>query len=140
MLFWKGFSAGIPRIVSGSVSQLVSFSFIKDELEEQELFSPDSLWVSFVGGFLSGFAVVLVMTPFDVVSVRLSNQPVDETGRGRLYSSYRDCVAKILRTEGPSGMYKGAVPSYIRLGPQNLLQLLVWDYLNNITRQFCPNP
>ncbi len=137
---YQGFSAAIPRIIGGSVSQLVSYSFIKDELEAQGVFPVDSLWTSFVGGFLSGFVVVAAVTPFDVVSVRLSNQPLDERGRGKVYRSYRDCVTKIVRSEGVSGLYKGAVPSYIRLGPQNLIQLLVWDYLNSISRDFCPEP
>lgn len=33
------------------------------------------------GGMISSVAVVAVMTPFDVVSTRLYNQPVDGAGR-----------------------------------------------------------
>ena len=80
------------------------------------------------------------MTPFDVASIRMSNQPLDGDGNGKVYRSIGDCFAKILRTEGPQGLYKGCVPSYVRLGPQNLIQLLVWDYLNSVTRTFCPPP
>lgn len=38
---------------------------------------------------VSGFAVVLTMTPFDVVSTRLYNQPTDAQGKVRKCSGYR---------------------------------------------------
>ncbi|OTF78058.1 hypothetical protein BLA29_014567 [Euroglyphus maynei] len=58
------------------------------------------------------------MTPFDVVSTRLYNQPVDpKTGAGQLYRGIPDCMIKIFRTEGILGFYKGFGASFLRLGP-----------------------
>lgn len=37
--------------------------------------------VALAGGMISSVAVVAAMTPFDVVSTRLYNQPVDGAGR-----------------------------------------------------------
>ena len=37
--------------------------------------------MALAGGMISSVAVVAVMTPFDVVSTRLYNQPVDGAGR-----------------------------------------------------------
>ncbi len=136
MGLYQGFNASLPRILSNSVSQLVSYSYIKDELEEMAVFPEDSLWVSCIGGFLSGFVVVAVMTPFDVISIRMCNQPLNEFKQGIVYKNYKDCVMKTLKFEGMSGFYKGTVPQYIRLGPQNFLQLMVWDYLNYVTRHY----
>lgn len=43
---------------------------------------PEDSWlVALAGGMISSVAVVAVMTPFDVVSTRLYNQPVDGAGR-----------------------------------------------------------
>lgn len=43
---------------------------------------PEDSWlVALAGGMISSIAVVAVMTPFDVVSTRLYNQPVDGAGR-----------------------------------------------------------
>lgn len=43
---------------------------------------PEDSWlVALAGGMISSIAVAAVMTPFDVVSTRLYNQPVDRTGR-----------------------------------------------------------
>lgn len=43
---------------------------------------PEDSWlVALAAGMISSVAVVAVMTPFDVVSTRLYNQPVDGAGK-----------------------------------------------------------
>lgn len=43
---------------------------------------PDNSWlVALSAGMISSVVVVLAMTPFDVVSTRLYNQPVDPQGK-----------------------------------------------------------
>lgn len=77
---------------------------------------------------LGGVGVVAFMTPFDVISTRLYNQPVDPiTGKGTKYSSILDCVRKIWKTEGVLGFYKGWSASLLRLGPHTVLSLLFWQ-------------
>lgn len=44
-------------------------------------FLEDSWPVTLAGGMISSIAVVAVMAPFDVISTRLYNQPVDRAGR-----------------------------------------------------------
>lgn len=49
---------------------------------------PEGSWlVALCAGMISSVVVVAAMTPFDVVSTRLYNQPVDHTGKvsGLLY-------------------------------------------------------
>ncbi len=76
---------------------------------------------------LGGMIVTLSMTPFDVVSTRLYNQPVDHTtGRGLKYSGIINCMYKIGKTEGLLGFYKGWTASLLRLGPHTVLSLLFW--------------
>ena len=76
---------------------------------------------------LGGMVVTLSMTPFDVVSTRLYNQPVDQTtGRGLKYSGILNCMYKIGKTEGLLGFYKGWTASLLRLGPHTVLSLLFW--------------
>ena len=78
---------------------------------------------------MSAFVVVMVMTPFDVVSTRLYNQGTDAKGKGLHYKGVGDCFVKILKTEGPLGFYKGFGASYFRLGPHTVLSLVFWDQL-----------
>lgn len=48
-----------------------------------QMFSKDSWLVALSAGMISSVVVVLAMTPFDVVSTRLYNQPVDHLGKVR---------------------------------------------------------
>lgn len=50
-----------------------------------QVFSKDSWLVALSAGMISSVVVVLAMTPFDVVSTRLYNQPVDNSGKVRSY-------------------------------------------------------
>uniref|UniRef100_A0A8C7E708 Solute carrier family 25 member 34 n=1 Tax=Naja naja TaxID=35670 RepID=A0A8C7E708_NAJNA len=96
-------------------------------------FKEGSWMVALAGGMVSSVAVAVAMTPFDVVSTRLYNQPVDETGMGKHYRGFFDCVVRVSGKEGVLALYKGFGPAYLRLGPHTVLSLLFWDELRRIT-------
>ena len=85
---------------------------------------------------LSSFVVVFFMTPFDVVSTRLYNQPTTTSGTGEFYRGVGDCFAKILRSEGLWGFYKGWGASMFRLGPHTVLTLVFWEKLRTTHKKF----
>ncbi|XP_066517787.1 solute carrier family 25 member 35 isoform X1 [Hoplias malabaricus] len=129
---WRGSSAAVPRVSVGSAAQLTTFSSCREFITDLQVFSEDSWLVPLSAGMVSSVAVVLAMTPFDVVSTRLYNQPVDLLGQGQLYRGFMDCFSRTLRTEGLSGLYKGLGASYFRLGPHTILSLLFWDQLRYV--------
>ena len=104
-----------------SGKNIISFIF--------QLFHRDSWLNALLASIMGGFVVVACMTPFDVVSTRMYNQPVDLAGRGKLYSNIFDCFVKIFKSEGLWGFYKGWGPSFIRLCPHTILSLVFWDSL-----------
>ncbi|GCB68971.1 hypothetical protein scyTo_0008309, partial [Scyliorhinus torazame] len=135
-----GAAAGAMGAVVGSPAYLV-----KTRLQAQsaaviavghqhnhQWFSSDSWLVGLAGGMMSSVAVVITMTPFDVISTRLYNQPVDEVGKGRLYKGFWDCLLKVSCKEGILGLYKGIGPGYFRLGPHTVFSLLFWDELKKL--------
>jgi hypothetical protein len=68
----------------------------------------DSIYADFAASLISGFVVCLGMNPFDVVSTRMYNQPIDHTTRrGLLYRNLGDCFVKTVRSEGFGALYKG---------------------------------
>lgn len=81
---------------------------------------------------LSGVAVVVFMTPADVVSTRLYNQTTDGSGKGRLYAGPADCLVKVLRAEGLLGLYKGIGANYLRVGPHSVITLSMWTFLREM--------
>ncbi|KAL6464143.1 hypothetical protein MHYP_G00285340 [Metynnis hypsauchen] len=129
---WRGSSAAVPRVSVGSAAQLCTFSTCREFITDLQMFSKDSWLVALSAGMVSSVVVVLAMTPFDVVSTRLYNQPVDQLGQGRLYRGFMDCFSRTLRMEGLTGLYKGLGASYFRLGPHTILSLLFWDQLRNV--------
>jgi solute carrier family 25 protein 34/35 len=94
-----------------------------------QVFKKDSTMNAFTASVLSGFAIVAVMTPNDVVSTRLYNQQVDAQGHGVFYRNFFDCFVKIFRKEGTFGFYKGWAASLFRLAPHTILSLVFWDEL-----------
>jgi len=81
---------------------------------------------------MSGVVVVLLMTPFDVVSTRLYNQGTDTAGRGLLYRGVAHCFARTFAAEGIFGFYKGCGASFFRLGPHTVLSLVFWNELQGM--------
>uniref|UniRef100_A0A8I5ZJN4 Solute carrier family 25, member 35 n=1 Tax=Rattus norvegicus TaxID=10116 RepID=A0A8I5ZJN4_RAT len=128
---WRGAVGGLPRVVIGSSTQLCTFSSTKDLLSQWEIFPPQSWKVALAAAMVSGVAVVLAMTPFDVASTRLYNQPTDTRGKGLMYRGILDALLQTARTEGLFGMYKGIGASYFRLGPHTILSLFFWDQLRS---------
>ncbi|XP_053546220.1 solute carrier family 25 member 34 [Bombina bombina] len=130
---WRGVNGAVPRVMVGSAVQLATFANAKEWVKHQKWFAEDSWLVSLAGGMISSVGVAVAMTPFDVVSTRLYNQPVDSEGKGRLYRGFLDCFMKITKKEGPLALYKGIVPAYVRLGPHTILSLLFWEELRKFT-------
>ncbi|XP_057572328.1 solute carrier family 25 member 35 isoform X2 [Hippopotamus amphibius kiboko] len=129
---WRGSLGALPRVVVGSSTQLCTFSSTKDLITQWEIFPPQSWKVALAAAMISGIAVVLAMTPFDVVSTRLYNQPTDAQGKGLMYRGWLDALLQTVRTEGIFGMYKGIGASYFRLGPHTILSLFFWDQLRTL--------
>lgn len=60
-----------------------------------QLFPKDSWLVGLTAGMISSVVVVLAMTPFDVVSTRLYNQPVDHSGKVRLMNHLWVMISRV---------------------------------------------
>ena len=97
-----------------------------------QVFRPDSILNALSASILSSVVVVCFMTPFDVVSTRLYNQPTTDSGHGKYYRGVVDGFVKILRSEGLWGLYKGWGASMFRLGPHTVLSLVFWEKLRSV--------
>ncbi|XP_003227282.1 solute carrier family 25 member 35 [Anolis carolinensis] len=126
---WRGAISSVPRVMVGSATQLATFSSAKEFFQRLEVFPKDSWLVALSAGMVSSFTVALAMSPFDVASTRLYNQPVGPEGQGLIYKGLLDCLAKIIRSEGFLGVYKGLGACYFRIGPHTILSLLFWNEL-----------
>ncbi|KAL2091577.1 hypothetical protein ACEWY4_013840 [Coilia grayii] len=126
---WRGVNGAVPRVMVGSAAQLATFSSAKEWVSDTEWFCPNSWLIALTAAMLSGLAVTITMTPFDVISTRLYNQPVDEFRKGQLYTGVVDCMLKVSQSEGLLGLYKGIGPVFLRLAPHTVLSMLLWDLM-----------
>ncbi|KAL4232143.1 hypothetical protein ACF0H5_009718 [Mactra antiquata] len=126
---WRGTTAAVSRVMVGSAAQLSTFSTAKEYIVSLKLFPVNSVFNSLLASILGGFVVVACMTPFDVVSTRMYNQPVDLSGKGTMYRNVPNCFAQIFKKEGVWGFYKGVGASLFRLVPHTVLSLVFWDQL-----------
>uniref|UniRef100_A0A8C6SCB1 Solute carrier family 25 member 34 n=1 Tax=Neogobius melanostomus TaxID=47308 RepID=A0A8C6SCB1_9GOBI len=126
---WRGVNGAVPRVMVGSAAQLATFTSAKEWVSQSQLFCSNKFLIVLIAAMISGVAVAISMTPFDVISTRLYNQPVDELRRGRLYHGFSDCMLKVCQTEGVLGLYKGMGPVFLRLAPHTVLSMVFWDVM-----------
>ncbi|XP_020789862.1 solute carrier family 25 member 34 [Boleophthalmus pectinirostris] len=126
---WRGVNGAVPRVMVGSAAQLATFTSAKEWVSQSQWFTSSKFLTALIAAMISGVAVTISMTPFDVISTRLYNQPVDEFRRGRLYNGFSDCMLKVYQTEGVLGLYKGMGPVFLRLAPHTVLSMVFWDMM-----------
>merc|ERR1739845_43933 len=88
----------------------------------------------FVAAQVAGICARPFNYPFDTVRRRLqmeSEKPMDQ----RIYKGTVDCGVKILRDEGFSGMYKGALANIFRGVGASLVLVLYGEIKNALARQ-----
>ncbi|EDW35861.1 GL16987 [Drosophila persimilis] len=132
---WRGSMASVIRTTVASSVQISTFGKAKSLLKDNDIITQPTC-LSFFSGLAAGSFVSVAVTPFDVITTRLYNQGVDSHGRGLYYKGWLDCVAKILRSEGVYGVYKGFWPIYLRMAPYSTLVLLFFEELIAVREKY----
>ncbi|KAJ3345477.1 Mitochondrial oxaloacetate carrier protein, partial [Kappamyces sp. JEL0680] len=119
---WRGSDASMLRTGAGSAVQLPSYEMFKKLFVAEKLLQENTR--------RSGLIVCTVMNPFDVAMTRMYNQK-----DGKAYKNVFDCIAKTIRYEGPTALYKGYLAHFLRygdaltsrIGPHTILTLVLLD-------------
>ncbi|XP_029352212.1 solute carrier family 25 member 47-A [Echeneis naucrates] len=84
----------------------------------------------FLSGMAGGIAQISVMSPGDIVKVRLQCQTESRQGGNNLlkpkYYGPVHCLLTIIKEEGVLGLYKGALPLMLRDGPSYATYFLTY--------------
>lgn len=106
--WFRGVWPNSMRAAVMTASQLASYDSFKRTLI---LYTPlgDTLTTHFTASFLAGVVAATVTSPIDVIKTRVMSA---STRQGIL-----GVMADIYRAEGLRWMFKGWVPSFLRLGP-----------------------
>ncbi|XP_076043337.1 uncoupling protein Bmcp mitochondrial isoform X2 [Oratosquilla oratoria] len=135
---WKGVCptaqrAGVIVGVELPIYDMCKHYFIKMNV------LPDNATNHFLSSLISSLGGAIASTPLDVVRTRLMSQRVQKpNGIGaavcasHIYSGTVDCLVQTVKHEGPLALYKGFVPTWLRLGPWNIIFFVTFEQLKKM--------
>ena len=123
---WKGVWPNSARAVLMTVGQLATYDGFKRVILD---YTPlkDNLTTHFTASFLAGFVATTICSPVDVVKTRVMSS--------KEHKGIIKLVSDITKAEGLRWMFKGWVPSFIRVGPHTVLTFLFLEQHKKIYRQ-----
>ncbi|KAI4712610.1 hypothetical protein J4E89_002878 [Alternaria sp. Ai002NY15] len=123
---WKGVWPNSSRAVLMTVGQLATYDGFKRVLLN---YTPlqDNLATHFSASFLAGFVATTICSPVDVIKTKVMSSS-ESVGLVKT-------VTDTMRAEGFRWMFKGWVPSFIRVGPHTVLTFLFLEQHKKVYRQ-----
>ncbi|KAK3754404.1 hypothetical protein QZH41_011184 [Actinostola sp. cb2023] len=123
--FYKGLIPSLLQIFPYAGLQFGSYTLLKMiwdyafEIKKHNPYMPADILKSLVCGGVSGMLSKGLLFPLDIVKKRIQVQGFGVAratfGRVPEYNGLVDCVQSILKYEGIAGLYKGIVPSTIKV-------------------------
>jgi dicarboxylate transporter 10 len=124
---WRGVWPNSMRAALMTASQLASYDVFKQLILAHTPLS-DNTATHFSASFLAGFVATTICSPVDVIKTRIMSA-TESKGLAKL-------MADTYRTEGPGWMFRGWVPSFIRLGPHTIATFLFLEQHKRAYRFF----
>ncbi|KAI9726574.1 MAG: mitochondrial aspartate-glutamate transporter agc1 [Chrysothrix sp. TS-e1954] len=79
----------------------------------------------FALGSIAGAFGAFMVYPIDLVKTRMQNQRSQRVGE-RLYANSIDCARKVIKNEGPRGLYSGVLPQLVGVAPEKAIKLTIF--------------
>ncbi|CAB3231566.1 unnamed protein product [Arctia plantaginis] len=87
----------------------------------------------FASSLVASLGSAVASTPLDVIRTRLMNQRKMKgqiaNPNERIYKGTVDCFLQTVRNEGFLALYKGFIPTWLRMGPWNIIFFLTYEQL-----------
>ncbi|KAH8699273.1 putative mitochondrial dicarboxylate carrier [Talaromyces proteolyticus] len=126
---FRGVWPNSTRAVLMTASQLVTYDIFKQMCTDR-LGMPDSLSAHFTASIAAGFVATTVCSPVDVIKTRVMSASPAESKSGIMH-----LLKEIYRKEGVSWMFRGWLPSFMRLGPHTIATFLFLEEHKKIYRK-----
>lgn len=117
-----------PLIVGSSFKQAArwtGYQTVADLLKDEkgDITIPRRMFAGFCGGVSEA---ILAVTPIETLKTRVT----DDMRRGtKLYTGSLDATMKILKSEGPMGLYRGVVPTIAKQGTNQMVRFPTQFYV-----------
>ena len=122
---FSGTTMAVSRGAFVTIGQLAFYDIFKQLLIKTGYFE-DNLVTHFSASLSAGGVATTITMPLDVLKTRLMNAKPGE------YNSIFHCLKSVLSV-GPSGLFKGFLPAFVRLGPHTILTFVFLEQLKSIT-------
>lgn len=124
---FRGVEANSARALLMTASQLASYDVFK-QLCLHQLGMSDNFLTHFASSLAAGFVATTICSPVDVIKTRImsagSKIPI------------LTLLSKASRKEGLLWMFRGWVPSFIRLGPQTICTMVFFEQHKKLYRRW----
>ncbi|EDO19061.1 hypothetical protein Kpol_2000p25 [Vanderwaltozyma polyspora DSM 70294] len=127
------YDGGIPRLYAGlspnlirgilmTSSQVVTYDLFKNYLVTNLNMNPQEKKTHFTASLMAGFIATTVCSPADVMKTRIMND------HNPKHSAMKTLILAV-QNEGPQFMFRGWLPSFVRLGPFTVLIFLTVEQM-----------
>lgn len=137
---WRGVGPTAQRAAVIAAVELPVYDFCK--LHLMETFG-DQVANHFISSFIASLGSAIASTPIDVIRTRLMNQrhvhqlqhSISPATTGTnpstrlFYTGSVDCAMQTVRNEGFRALYKGFIPTWVRMGPWNIIFFITYEQL-----------
>ena len=124
---WRGVWPNSMRAVLMTASQLASYDGFKRVLVDKAKMQ-DGTTTHFTASVLAGFVATTVCSPVDVIKTRVMSAKESQ--------ALMALMGTIVKNEGFGWMFKGWVPSFIRLGPHTIATFLFLEQHKKLYRHW----
>ncbi|KAL8949665.1 MAG: hypothetical protein Q9222_004245 [Ikaeria aurantiellina] len=123
---FRGVLPNSMRAVLMTASQLASYDGFKRVILANTSLE-DNLSTHFTASFLAGFVATTICSPVDVIKTRIMSAKESE--------GLASLLARVYKVEGVNWMFRGWVPSFVRLGPHTIATFLFLEQHKKVYRR-----
>lgn len=127
LTLWTGTIPTMGRAMVVNAAQLASYSQAKQGIL-QTGYVNDGIFCHFLASMFSGLVTTAASMPVDIAKTRIQNQKYVD-GKPE-YKGAVDVIAKVIKNEGVTALWKGFTPYYFRLGPHTVLTFIFLEQMN----------
>lgn len=121
---YKGTFPNVTRGAILTATKMATYDHTKHMILNSGLMK-DDIYCFFVCSVVTGIVLTITTAPIDLVKTRIMSQKTGDN----VYNGMLDCAVKTIKAEGSKAFYKGFWPQWMRFGPFNVIQLIVWEEL-----------
>jgi len=122
MGLYKGTFPNVTRGAILTATKMATYDHTKHLILNSKLMK-DDIYCFFVCSVITGIVLTITTAPIDLIKTRIMSQ------NQQVYKGMWDCARQTVKKEGFQAFYKGFWPQWMRFGPFNVIQLIVWEEL-----------